>query len=90
MADQEEKVQFEVPDGCVRVVRVVEYIGPLSEVSYLVRRSLHGQREHHGTVICAKTISVIPEELTSQVTPDPNLTPEEDHEVRGMIKDVVQ
>ena len=50
----------------VRVLRVIEYVGPRGEVEETVARSIHGEKRlPSGLVIKAATIGCYPEILSS-------------------------
>lgn len=60
----------------VRVLRIVEYVGPRSRVEETVARSIHGTKEvGNGLVIRAATIGAYPEILdVAQNTEEPPCT----------------
>ena len=47
----------------VRVLRVIEYVGPRDQVEEQVKRSIHGERQVREMVIRAATIGEYPELL---------------------------
>jgi hypothetical protein len=51
----------------IRVLRVIEYVGPRADVELQVSRSLHGERKGCGEcVIKAATVSTFPEILEAK------------------------
>lgn len=60
----------------VRVLRIVEYTGPRSEVENAVSKSVHGERVcSRGLVIKAATIGTYPEILVAGVGVDKTHNP---------------
>jgi hypothetical protein len=51
------------PQDTVRVLRVVEFVGPRDQVEAQVTRSIHGTREYRDVKISAATIGAYPEIL---------------------------
>jgi hypothetical protein len=73
MAIESSKLPFvNDTEDIVRVLRVIEYVGPRSQVESAVARSLHGERRvGQGTreyVIRAATVGVYPEILQTAQT----------------------
>jgi hypothetical protein len=57
-------------EDIIRVLRVIEYIGPRSKVEKQVANSLHGTKEPgNGVIIRAATIGAYPEVLKSEGSP---------------------
>lgn len=53
-----------MPDqDIVRVLRIIEYVGPRNQVEQQVEKSIHGSRKHNGVTIRAATIGNYPEIL---------------------------
>ena len=51
-------------EDIVRVIRIIEYVGPRSKVEDNVRRSIHGVRDHgNGVKITAVTLGEYPDIL---------------------------
>lgn len=49
----------------VRILRIIEYVGPRDQVEKQIRNSLHGSREGlPGVTITATTLGTFPEILT--------------------------
>ncbi len=64
--------------GHVRVLRVIEYIGPKEQVAMIVKRSIHGhQCFDRESVIRAKTVSVNPHNNWGDMLPDPYISDDE-------------
>jgi len=64
------------PVEIVRVLRIVEYIGPRKDVENAVERSVHGTKRigASGTLLIrATTLGEYPELMASNPTPDPQL-----------------
>lgn len=49
----------------IRVLRVIEYVGPRSRVEDTIRRSIHGDKTFGFVTIRAATIGMFPEILSS-------------------------
>jgi hypothetical protein len=58
----------------VRVLRVIEYVGPRNKVEPQVRDSIHGEKTYRGVTIRAVTVTPFPEYIT--VDPEPNIEEE--------------
>lgn len=55
-------------EDIVRVLRVVEYVGPRSRVEDVVSRSIHGEKDAgEGLVIRAATVGLYPEIIEREV-----------------------
>lgn len=47
----------------VRVLRVVEYVGPRDQIEKQIRHSIHGERSYNGITIRVATLGTFPEIL---------------------------
>lgn len=58
-------------EDIVRVVRIIEYVGPRSKIDAQIERSLHGTHDHgNGVKITAVTLGTIPEIISrGELTP---------------------
>lgn len=50
-------------ENIVRVLRVIEYVGPRSAVEEQIRNSLHGERQFRDIIIKVATVGTFPEIL---------------------------
>jgi hypothetical protein len=49
-------------EDVVRVIRIIEYVGPRSKIEKQIERSLHGTKDHgNGVKITAVTLGEYPE-----------------------------
>lgn len=60
----------------VRVLRVIEYVGPRESVEHQVNNSIHGERKYRDVTIRATTIGTYPEILIPCTTSHSSETPE--------------
>ena len=49
----------------IRVLRVLEYVGPRSQVERTINLSIHGEKSFNGVVVRAATVGNYPEILCS-------------------------
>lgn len=56
-------------DEFIRILRVLEYVGPRSQVEMTLASSIHGERHQGPMVIKATTVGVNPEHVPTAITP---------------------
>lgn len=54
----------------IRVLRVLEYVGPRDKIEATIARSIHGEKHAGGMVIKATTVGINPEGVSTTITPE--------------------
>lgn len=74
----------------IRILRVIEYVGPRGVVEDQVARSLHGQKSlPNGVVIRAATVGAYPEILQDMVSPTVSWSPLSHQQAKDWFLDIL-
>ena len=67
-------------EDIVRVIRIIEYVGPRSKVEKQIKLSVHGTKDHgNGVRITAVTLGEYPEIMAAAQDAEERSNPDGDH-----------